>query len=57
MVQTTNLARREQDNITNATLGTEFTKKIGSHQNSEFLIIIFLLHFLNIFLQPSPKMD
>lgn len=57
MVQTTNLARSEQDNITNATLGTEFTKKIGSHQNSEFLIIIFLLHFLNIFLQPSPKMD
>lgn len=57
MVQTTNLARREQDNITNATLGTEFTKEIGSHQNSEFLIIIFLLHFLNIFLQPYSKMD
>lgn len=41
MVQTTNQARGEQDNITNATLGTEYAKEIGSHQNSEFLIIIF----------------
>lgn len=53
----TNLARGEQDNIRNATLDTEYTEKIGSHQNSEFLIIIFLLHFLNILLQPYSKMD
>lgn len=51
----TNLARGEQDNIRNATLYTEYTEKIGSHQNSEFLIIIFFAslsqHFVTALFQ------